>query len=88
MMEVFFVRELADKINESKQPKIIVNCMTPGACKSEFFRESKGLDAFFMGVMSFIMARNTEVGARTLVASAAAGQESHGQYMADGVVTS
>lgn len=82
-MEIFFVRELADKINESKQPKVIINCMTPGACKSDFFRESKGLEVIFMTVMGFLVARKTEVGARTLVASAAAGEESHGQYMAD-----
>lgn len=86
LLEVFFVRELAKKINESKKPKIIVNCMTPGACKSDFDRESTGLKALVMEVLKFLIARTTEAGSRALFAGAAAGEESHGQYMANCVV--
>ncbi|KAF8854286.1 NAD(P)-binding protein [Acephala macrosclerotiorum] len=86
LLEVFFVRELAKKINESKKPKVIVNCMTPGACKSDFHRESTGLKALAMEVMKFLIARTTEAGSRTLFAGAAAGEESHGQFMANCVV--
>ncbi|CZR63677.1 related to light induced alcohol dehydrogenase Bli-4 [Phialocephala subalpina] len=86
LLEVFFVRELAKKINESKKPKVIVNCMTPGACKSDFDRESTGLKAVVMGVLKFLIARTTEAGSRTLLAGATAGEESHGQYMTNCVV--
>lgn len=37
--------------------------------------------------MKMILARSTEVGSRTLLASAVAGEESFGQYMSDCVVT-
>lgn len=82
-MQVFGVRELAAQINQSKKPKVIVNCLTPGFCDSEFDREMSGFDRYFIKTMKFIMARSTEVGSRTLVAAAEAGEESHGEYMAD-----
>lgn len=37
-------------------------------------------------VIKFLIARTTEVGSRTLVAGAEVGEESHGEYMADGKV--
>lgn len=36
--------------------------------------------------MNVILARSTEVGSRTIVIAAAAGEESNGAYMADGVI--
>lgn len=86
-MEVFFVRELADKIYKANKPKIIVNCMTPGACKSDFFRELSPTQTAIMDLVKFLLARTTEVGSRTLVAGASAGEESQGEYMKDCHVT-
>lgn len=64
-------------------PEVIVNCMTPGACKSDFDRESTGIGKLMGGIMAALLARTTEAGARTLVAGIEAGVESHGGYMAD-----
>ncbi len=86
LLEVFFVRELAKKIDESRKPKVIVNCMTPGACNSDFDRESTGLKRLLMKVAAFLIARTTEAGSRTEVAGITAGEESHGQYMENCVV--
>jgi retinol dehydrogenase 12 len=80
------VRELAARVtHESKStaPTVIINCMTPGACKSDFDRESTGIGKMMSNLMSALLARTTEVGSRTLVAGVAAGEESHGTYMAD-----
>lgn len=77
------MRELAKRMDAGKKAKIIVNCITPGACKSDFDRESTGVQAVIMGVLKFLIARTTEVGSRTLVAGVTAGEESHGQFMAD-----
>jgi retinol dehydrogenase-12 len=60
-----------------------MNCMTPGACKSDFDRESTGVGRFISNIMSALISRTTEAGSRTLVAGIAAGVESHGGYMAD-----
>ncbi len=47
-------------------------------------REWSGIKMAIFKLARFFLARTTEVGARTLVASAAAGKESHGWYMDDG----
>ena len=80
------VRELAGLITESSKPKIILNCITPGACYSDFAREASRIKALLFEIPKFLLARSTEVGSRTLVAGAEAGEESHGQYMADSKV--
>lgn len=82
------VRELAIRLAspDSTEPPVIVNCMTPGACKSDFNREGAGLAKIMFDVVCAIIARSTEVGSRTLVAALEAGIESHGGYMADSKV--
>lgn len=78
---------MSDAINESSNPRVIVNCLTPGACKSDFFRETKGVSKIFMTIMQTMIARSTEVGSRTLIAAAAGGEDTHGKYMADSRVS-
>jgi retinol dehydrogenase-12 len=78
------VRELAALIShdsESKSPVVIINCMTPGACKSDFNREAKGIGAIVQNLVAAIIARTTEAGSRALVDGVAVGEESHGSYM-------
>ncbi|KAI4107534.1 MAG: hypothetical protein L6R37_001494 [Teloschistes peruensis] len=87
LMEVFIVRELARRINQSTEPKVIINCLTPGACHSDFAREMSGIGTYAFKAAAFVVARSTEVGSRTLVAAAGAGEESHGEYMADSIVS-
>ena len=84
LIQVLLVRELASKVT-AKDPKTapIVNCMTPGACKSDFDRESTGVAAFIGFILQNAIARTTEAGSRTLVHGVVAGMESHGAYMAD-----
>lgn len=87
LMEIFIVRELAGRIDRSEKPKVVINCLTPGFCHSDFDRELHGTRLRLMKVMRFLLARSTEVGSRTLVAAAGAGEQSHGQYMADSRVS-
>lgn len=84
LLEVFTVRELAKLIDNSPKPHVIINCLTPGACYSDFGREiTSTLQVFVIEIAKFLIARSTEAGSRTLVAAAAAGNETHGKYMAD-----
>lgn len=53
-------------------------------CNSELHREYSGA---FVNFLVKILARKTEVGARTLVYGASAGEESHGQYLPDCKIT-
>ena len=80
------MRELASLLShesKSTSPSVIINCMTPGACKSDFDRESTGFARVMGNFMAAMLARTTEEGSRTLVAGLAAGEESQGGYMAD-----
>jgi len=77
LLEVFYVRELAEKITESTKPAVTLNMLTPGLCHSELARDA----GWGLAIMKFFLARTTEVGSRTLVAAAAAGHDTHGQYM-------
>jgi len=87
LLEILVVRAMADAINASSKPHVIVNCLTPGVCKSDFFRESTGVGRLVVGLVYLLIARSSEAGSRTLVAAGAGGEETHGKYMADSHVT-
>ena len=76
LLEVLAIRQIAPQIAASG---VILNNLNPGLCHSELGRDGPLL----LTIMKFFLARSTEVGSRTLVAAAAAGEESHGKYMTD-----
>ena len=45
------------------------------------------MQAAVFSVIEALLARSSEVGARTLVAGVVAGEESQGRYMSDGVLS-
>lgn len=60
----------------------VITTVNPGFCKTELGRDG----APFLALIKFfrlLLARSTEVGSRTLLAGACAGQGSHGMYMSD-----
>lgn len=76
LLEVLLVQELAGRVRGSE---VIINMVNPGLCHSALGRE---MGIGFM-IFKLVVARSTDVGSRTLVASASAGLESHGAYMSD-----
>ncbi|KAI9810454.1 MAG: hypothetical protein M1827_006230 [Pycnora praestabilis] len=88
LIQVLTVRTLASLITASQNPKIIINCLTPGACISEFGRERTGVAKFLMTIGFGLLARTTEVGSRSIIAAVDGGPETHGEYMADCHVSS
>jgi len=80
LLEVLTVRQIAPQLEGSG---VILNMLNPGLCHSELARNS----GWGLAILKFFLARKTEVGSRTLVAAAAAGPESHGQYMHDSEVS-
>lgn len=79
LLEVLFVRAVAPKLQGTG---IILNNLNPGLCHSELARDA----GWSLWLLKLFLARTTEKGSRTLVAAAAAGEESHGKYMSDGRV--
>ena len=60
----------------------VITAVNPGFCKSELGRDG----APFLAAIKFLrylLARSTEVGSRTLLGGACAGEGSHGMYMSD-----
>jgi retinol dehydrogenase-12 len=78
LLDVFGTRALVSKLPSSFP--VIINTMNPGLCYSELSKEYGGVGYW---IMYKIFARTTEVGSRTLVAAALAGEATHGQYMSD-----
>jgi len=89
LLEVFFVRALAEQISKGPHAseQVIVNTNSPGFCKTSLSREATGLMFVMFFLMKLLVGRSAEAGSRTLLASASAGPETHGKYISDCVVT-
>ncbi|CAF9928925.1 MAG: hypothetical protein GOMPHAMPRED_005256 [Gomphillus americanus] len=85
LIEVLYCRALAAKMNESGQSSVILNYVNPGLCHSSLGGDAgRTLPArIFKG----LLARSTEVGARTEVAAAAQKRDSHGTFINNGVIS-
>ncbi|KAF4963965.1 hypothetical protein FSARC_8067 [Fusarium sarcochroum] len=85
LLEVMLVRSISAAMREGPHAAepIILNTVHPGLCESELDKDVEGLPRYLLKLAKTLVARKTEVGARTLVHSAAAGEESHGQYMSE-----
>jgi NAD(P)-dependent dehydrogenase (short-subunit alcohol dehydrogenase family) len=79
LLGVLATREIAPRLEGSG---VILNMLNPGLCQSELNRDG----GWGVRLAKLVLARTTEVGSRTLVASAAAGPASHGKYMSDAKV--
>jgi retinol dehydrogenase 12 len=88
LLEVLFVRQLAEEVNQGAHAseRVIINCVNPGLCKTSLSRNVTGFRALIFWFMKVVIARTAEVGSRTLVASAIGGPETHGKYMSECVV--
>lgn len=84
LMEVFLLRELAERVGTKEDTPVIINGTNPGMCKSDLAREPVGLG---FKVAKAVLARGVEEGSRNLVAGAVGGRDTHGEYLDLGKVT-
>ena len=88
LMEIYGARELATLLDASDKPgRVILNYLDPAFVATSIMRESRGLQKAFIDLVKIPLARTPEQGSRTLVGAAAAGRETHGQYLADCKIT-
>lgn len=87
MMEMLLVRELAGHVSarEAREgpdtaAKVTVSVLNPGWVITDLQREGVG---FLMALGRKFVARDTELGSRTLVHAAVGGRETHGGYLSD-----
>ncbi|KAF2454248.1 short chain dehydrogenase [Lineolata rhizophorae] len=86
LLEVLVVREWTRTRAPAYDYPVIINTMDPGLCESALRREvpRAGLGArVVVGVLEWMLARPTAVGARTEVDAALKGYESHGEFITD-----
>ncbi|KAI9714783.1 MAG: hypothetical protein M1820_000072 [Bogoriella megaspora] len=87
---LFAVQHLASQSPVSNKSNVVINIQTPGACKSDIFRDDySAVQRIAMSVMIGIVARTGEQGARTIVQAVLPeiGEETHGQFLMDCKIT-
>jgi hypothetical protein len=80
----FAVQELADRSPIDSESNVVIDCVTPGACKSDLFRDDMGwLRETIQSILVFLIARSTEAGSRTLVhaVNPSLETEAHGRFL-------
>jgi NAD(P)-dependent dehydrogenase (short-subunit alcohol dehydrogenase family) len=82
LLEILVVRRIAPNVSKT-YPGVILSTTNPGLCHSALGRDS----GWFLWGLKQLFARTTEVGGRTLVAPATVGEEAHGMYFSNSVVS-
>lgn len=80
------MRALAESSPVSSESNVIIDYCTPGACKSEIFRDEVGrVKKMMMNIGIGMLARTTEQGSRTLVhcISPTLTKAEHGKFLMD-----
>lgn len=74
-------------VEASTKPSLLINTVNPGFCLTELYRDVPFPIGMIMRCLLYLFGRTPEMGSRNLVAAAVAGEETHGKYIADCVIT-
>ena len=86
LLLLYSARSIAAQCPVSKRSNVVINYLTPGACKSDIFRDDIGwFQAFIQKIAISMIARTTEVGSRTIVHAVKpdVGEQTHGAFLMD-----
>jgi retinol dehydrogenase 12 len=83
LLQLLYFRQLTETLAQSRDGPVTMNIMNPGLCSSNIMGNDDPVP-FVVKLLQVLVARRTEVGGRTLVASACASPDTHGKYMSDG----
>ncbi len=83
LLQIFVVRELSAEMDKTGAPKVVLNTLSPGFCRSDLYRHAPFPLSIIFSVATFALGRTSEMGARNLVKAAVGGEESHGKYIVD-----
>ena len=87
LLEVLYVRELANAMDKSSKAQVTLNTVNPGLCHSNLATANNSAgEPLALTILKALVGRTTEVGSRTLVAAGCADHDSHGKYMSNGVI--
>lgn len=89
LLQLLLVRELAKALDGAssgptqKQPRVVLNTLNPGLCRSDLFRNAPWPYTWVLYVSMRLIARTAEMGSRNLLAAATAAEDTHGKYISD-----
>ncbi|KAI9881577.1 MAG: hypothetical protein M1830_000141 [Pleopsidium flavum] len=86
LLLLYAVRSIAAQSPVSPKSNVVIDYLTPGACKSDIFRDDiSWIQKLVMNTMVAMIARTTEVGSRTILHAAKPdiGNEAHGAFLMD-----
>ncbi|KGQ01756.1 hypothetical protein PAAG_11475 [Paracoccidioides lutzii Pb01] len=80
LLQLLAIRELTSR-TAPRYPLVVVNLVSPGLSDTALFREKTGFEAIVQRPLFFLFAWKPEMGSRTIVNAAVAGQKSHGVFI-------
>ena len=86
LLQLYAVRAIASMSPVTPESPVVINYLTPGACKSDIFRDPKDwFSKLISELMQAIIARTTEAGSRTLIHASKPDieKECHGKFLMD-----
>ncbi|KAJ5627933.1 retinol dehydrogenase 14 [Penicillium lividum] len=85
-MDIFITMEIARLVprDESGNPLVIINAVTPGFCKSDLLTREKA--PWILKLIQALIARTIEEGSKTLLHAANQGVETHGKWLENQVI--
>lgn len=83
LLELMVMRSLASATSPSGKPAVIINSLNPGLCRTQLFRSMPFPLDWVVWSFNSWLGREAEMGSRTLMTAAAAGEDSHGKWMTD-----
>lgn len=84
LLQIFVVRQLALRMAQPgsvTKGSIILNSLNPGFCRTSLFRHNRPPASVILALMGRLIGRSAEMGSRVIVYAAAAGPETHGQWL-------
>ncbi|OQD60612.1 hypothetical protein PENPOL_c022G09612 [Penicillium polonicum] len=87
LMDIFITMEIARLVprDESGNPLVIVNALTPGFCKSNLLTREKA--PFILKLIQAMIARTVEEGSKALLHAASQDVETHGKWLENQIIT-
>ncbi|KPM41649.1 hypothetical protein AK830_g4882 [Neonectria ditissima] len=83
LLQLMAMKRLGEAVDESGKGHVLVNALSPGLCRTELYRNWSFPFNMAVKLVNVLLGRTAEMGSRTLVAAALAGEETHANWMSD-----
>ncbi|KAK7409685.1 hypothetical protein QQX98_008128 [Neonectria punicea] len=83
LLQLMAMKRLGEAVDESGKGHVLVNELNPGLCRTELYRNWSFPFNLAVKLVNVVLGRTAEMGSRTLVAAAVAGEETHANWMSD-----